>query len=73
MLKRFVCLLFATLFMMGAQARDERLPELRIEIVSTGARMSLKYSGTLESIQDHRRIGSADFAPDGFLCFRDVP
>src|SRR5262245_6975286 len=73
MLKRFVCLLFATLFMMGAQARDERLPELRIEIMSTGAGMSLKYSGTLESIQDRRRIGSADLAPDGFLCFRDVP
>jgi tetratricopeptide (TPR) repeat protein len=57
----------------GAQAPDETLPELRIEIMSIGAGMSLKYSATLERIQDRRRIGSADLAPDGFLRFRDVP
>ena len=73
MLKRFVCLLFAALFMMSAQAPDETLPELRIEIMSIRAGMSVKYSATLERIQDRRGIGSADLAPNGFLCFRDVP
>jgi hypothetical protein len=73
MLKRFVCLLFAALFVRGAQAPDGTLPELRIEILSIGAGMSLKCSATLERVQDRRRIGSADLAPDGFLCFQDVP
>jgi tetratricopeptide (TPR) repeat protein len=59
--------------MMGAPSPDETLPELRIEIMSIGAGARPKYSASLERLQDHRRVGSADLAPDGVLRFRDVP
>jgi hypothetical protein len=72
MLKGFVCLLLAALLMMGAPGPDETLPELRIEIMSIGAGANPKYSASLERIQDHGRVGSADLAPDGALRFRDV-
>jgi tetratricopeptide (TPR) repeat protein len=73
MLKGFVCLLLAALFMLGAPGPDETVPELRIEIMSIGAGVSPKYWASLERIQDRCRIGTADLAPDGVLRFRDVP
>jgi tetratricopeptide (TPR) repeat protein len=73
MLKGFVCLFLVAVFMMNASSPDETLPELRIDIMSIGGSVSPKYSASLERIQDHRKIGSADLAPDGALRFRDVP
>jgi len=73
MLRGLVCLLWVPLFMMGAPGPDETLPELRIEIMSISAGASPKYSASLECLQDHRRVGSADLALDGGLRFRDVP
>jgi tetratricopeptide (TPR) repeat protein len=73
MLRGIVCLLLTPVFMMSAPAPDEALPELRIDIMSIGAGANPKYSASLERIQDHRRVGAADLAPDGALRFRDVP
>src|SRR5436189_205160 len=73
MVKGFLCLLVAAMFMIYAAPPHEQLPELRIAIMSIGNEVSPKYSASLERIQDRRRIGSADLAPDGVLRFRDVP
>jgi TPR repeat len=73
MLRGIVCLLLAPVFMMSAPVPDDALPELRIDIMSIGAGANPKYSASLERIQDHRRVGAADLAPDGALRFRDVP
>jgi hypothetical protein len=73
MRRGFECLLLSALVMMGTPGPDETVPELRIEITSIGGGVSPKYWASLERMQDHRRIGSADLAPDGALRFRDVP
>ena len=57
------------LFLIGAPS-PETLPELRIEIMPIGAGVSPQSSAWLERMEDHRRIASADLAPDAVFRFR---
>src|SRR5690348_2478199 len=73
MLRGFVCLLWAPLFLMGAPGPDATLPELRIEIMSIGAGARPNYSASLERLPGHGSVDSAELALDGGLRFRNVP
>jgi tetratricopeptide (TPR) repeat protein len=73
MLKGFLCVSVAAVLTlrMGAQAR--RASELRIELMEPGGSVNPNYSASLEHIQDHLPIASADMAPDGVLRFPEIP
>src|SRR5215831_14814777 len=71
MLKGSLCLFLLTVWMTGAVASDEQLPELRIQIIAGGG--AAEYSASIERIQDRRPIRSEALPADGVWRFRDVP